>query len=262
MNFILLLLFCVPAAFAQGSDSLRMIQAELIKHKLYLEEEFATSVELQFQKTGTCLAEAGGHQIVFCDYFIKRLINTYGVERATAVATFTLFHEVGHIVFDPNLDGIPHREISALTSLDEVWLREFEYHIQHENLDGLAAKLFRQRQVPHPEAVYDFLKNMVSFASEANPLSEQERRVFQKVQQSRALKFRQSFEEGWAGWKGYNKLWGLCGESGKENLLSKYVMKKAESAFLMKASVGSQVCKPFGIQDLLLTFKDYSLRIR
>lgn len=262
MLMLFLVIISQKPARAQTEAEISSVKSVIMRTKVFLESEFQVRIDLDFKPTGMCLAEAGGNEITFCDYFIKKLIKTYGLQKSTSIAIFTLYHEAGHIVFDPSLEGINYQEVSALTAIDVPWLRQFDYHIQHENLDTLAAKLFKEQKIPHPNAIEEFIRDTVEFAAESNPLSLSEVKVFTKIQRSRAEQFAFAFREGWSNWKGYNKLWNLCGDYTNEGFLFDYVMKKATSPEAMKLSVGSQICVAFPTTTLAKTFRQYFQNIR
>lgn len=143
----------------------------------------------------------------FCDSFLEKLNRKYPND-ALEIVAFISFHEISHLLLssavstDANI-FFPFDELVMTTGLGHDEIMTILSHIDHENIDSMATKIFRKYEFKL-KGVADFVAVMDKFLEVA--VDQRTPRILRE----RSKVIRKSYSEGWENWSNYKRLWSPC----------------------------------------------------
>lgn len=212
--------------------------------------DFYTHIYIEYDKTTPWGLSCVPHQepkpgdpstgvIHLCDSFLDALYVTYGISESERVLSLILAHELSHFLLDMRGD-------------DPV-----EKDAQHENIDGLAAKIYKSYDLSFPQNPNSFDISLILPASELLTLTAQmneSMEYFRSVQKLRIKRIRKSYDEGWESWSTYRQLYSPCTDfDSNDDKIFKFLKAKMTNL----NNIGSKACQNFSEAVFLFTKKSF-----
>jgi hypothetical protein len=242
---------------AQTHPSLPALKQELATITDRWNAEFKSGAVLRYDEALPlvlgCIPHSRGQAIFLCDSVLNLLLDSNSEEIAHRTAHLILFHELTHLILTTQVLK-PAELKEAGVTLPQISYADYEFLVtnaQHDNIDGLAAKIMRDFGYPLPS---DLKALDLTDSIDTSPIPEDAFFLLQQTFPVRFERIAHSYIEGWDSWKEYEPLVTPCTSfSEKNTAVYDYLKKKLRDS----STIGSAACQNFEKNTLEATFTRY-----